>query len=217
MILAEPTDPRSFILKVGRVRCIMVPPPTDPRATQAVDDLREHDREVLEFLSRDPHVQVAFQGIRRKLGIHPEQLSRALHRLADDDLVQKTEVGYRVTPRALTIFSPREWGSEPEGVTVLQTYMPGDVDLRHLVATLRGSWAGPLRWYGVAESADELRLSWALEDETIQLDVRIRAGQLTVLAHVDHPERLDEATRLGHLLFRQVAAEASRSYGALVA
>ncbi len=102
-------------------------------------------------------------------------------------------------------------------MTVLQTYLPADVDLRHLVATLRGSWAGPLRWYGVAESGDELRLSWALEDETIQFDVRIRAGQLAVVAHVDQPGRLDEATRLGHLLFRQIAAEASRGYGALVA
>lgn len=195
----------------------MVPTSVDPRAEAARDDLREHDREVLEFLSKDPAAQVAFQGIRRRLGIHPEQLSRALHRLAEDDLVQKTEVGYRVTPKALSIFSPKEWSSDRPGATVLQTFLPADVDVRALVGSLRGSWIGPLRWYGVVESAEEVRLSWALEDESVQLDVRIHGGQLSIAANVESHERLDEATRLGHLLFRQIAGEVSRSYGALVA
>lgn len=195
----------------------MVPPDVDLRASDALDALRDHDREVLEFLSRDPYAQVAFQGLRRRLGIHPEQLSRALHRLADDELVQKTEVGYRVTSKALSILSPREWAAEAEGVPILQTYLPASIDLRQLVAALRGSWAGPLRWYGVTESTGELSLSWALEDGSIRLEVRIRAGELVIVAHVDEPGRRDEATRLGHLLFRQIAAEASRGYGALIA
>ena len=67
------------------------------------------------------------------------------------------------------------------------------------------------------ESSEELRLSWALEDESIQLDVRIHAGALAIAANVEAPDRLDEAARLGHLLFRQIAGEVSRSYGALVA
>ncbi len=195
----------------------MVPTSVDPRADEGLQDLREHDREVLEFLSRDPAAQVAFQGIRRRLGIHPEQLSRALHRLADDDLVQKTEVGYRVTPKALSIFSPKEWTSDRPASTILQTYLPADVDVRALVASLRGSWVGPLRWYGLVESADELRLSWALEDESIQLSIRIHAGQLAIEADMAAHDRLDEAARLGHLLFRQVTNEVSRGYTAWVA
>ncbi len=194
----------------------MVPTSVDPRAENGLDDMREHDREVLEFLSRDPSAQVAFQGIRRRLGIHPEQLSRALHRLADDDLVQKTEVGYRVTSKALSIISPKEWSSNRQGVTVLQTFLPLDVHVGALVSTLRGSWIGPLRWYGLSESSDEVRLSWTTEDERLQLETRLHAGQLTIVAHVDTPDRLDEATRLGHLLFRQIAGESSRGYGAVV-
>ncbi len=195
----------------------MVPNSVDPLGEARSQDLREHDREVLEFLSRDPAAQIAFQGIRRRLGIHPEQLSRALHRLADDDLVQKTDVGYRVTSKALSIFSPKEWSSDRPGAPILQTYLPANVDVRALVGNLRGSWIGPLRWYGIVESESELRLSWALEDESIQIDVRIHGGQLAITAHVDSHERLDEATRLGHLLFRQIAGESSRGYGALVA
>lgn len=188
----------------------MVPSSAGLATAEEIDDLREHDREVLEFLSRDPSAQVAFQGIRRKLGIHPEQLSRALHRLADDELVQKTDLGYRVTRRAMGILSPREWTSDQPGVTILQTYLPADLDLRTLVASLRGTWVGPLRWYGLSDSDEELRLSWTLEDESIQLETRIRAGQLAVVARVASHARLDEATRLGHLLFRQIAGEVSR-------
>ncbi len=195
----------------------MVPASVDARAEDAVQDLREHDREVLEFLSQDPAAQVAFQGIRRRLGIHPEQLSRALHRLAEDDLVQKTDVGYRVTSKALSIFSPKEWSAHRPGATILQTALPANMDVRSLVASLRGSWIGPLRWYGLVESEGELRLSWALEDESMQLDVSIHTGQLVITANVDSHEHLDEATRLGHLLFRQIAGESSRGYGALVA
>jgi DNA-binding Lrp family transcriptional regulator len=196
----------------------MVPNSAGTNGAEDIDDLREHDREVLEFLCRDPSAQVAFQGIRRRLGIHPEQLSRALHRLAQDDLVQKTELGYRVTRRGMGILSPGEWVSDRPGVTVLQTHLPADLDLRALVAALRGTWVGPLRWYSFSESPEELRLSWALEDESIQLETRVRAGQLAVVAHVASHAKLDEATRLGHLLFRQIASEVSRGpYGALVA
>ncbi len=152
----------------------MVPTSADPSTHHEIDDLREHDREVLEFLSQDPSSQVAFQGLRRRLGIHPEQLSRALHRLADDALVERTDVGYRVTPRALQVLSPGSQRSEEPGVTILQTYLPANLDLRRLVQALRGSWIGPLRWYGLSEFADGMRLAWALEDDTIRLETFIR-------------------------------------------
>src|SRR6266496_1126999 len=158
----------------------MVPEGAEPRVGSDPLDLREHDREVLEFLSQDPSSQVAFQGLRRRLGIHPEQLSRALHRLADDALVERTDVGYRVTPRALQVLSPGSQRPEEPGVTILQTYLPANLDLRGLVQALRGSWIGPLRWYGLSEFADGMRLAWALEDDTIRLETLIRPGQLIV-------------------------------------
>ena len=188
----------------------MVPEGGEPRIGSDPLDLREHDREVLEFLSQDPSSQVAFQGLRRRLGIHPEQLSRALHRLADDALVERTDVGYRVTPRALQALSPGSQRPEEPGVTILQTYLPANLDLRGLVQSLRGSWIGPLRWYGLSEFADGMRLAWALEDDTIRLETLIRPGQLIVTANVAGPSHLDDATRLGHLLFQHIAREASR-------
>lgn len=196
----------------------MVPPTADPAAKEEIDDLREHDREVLEFLSRAPGSLVGFQGIRRRLRIHPEQLSRALHRLARDDLVVRTELGYRITSRALGILSPGALEREPVGTVVLQTYLPGDVDLRGLVQAVKGAWVGPLRWYGFSESAEGLCLSWITEDDGIQLDVWLRVGELAIYATIASTERMDEAARLGHQLFQHISREASRdSYSGISA
>src|SRR5947199_10306500 len=182
----------------------MVPTSVDPSAREALDDLRDHDREVLEFLSHDPDSQVAFQGLRRRLGIHPEQLSRALHRLAEDNLVEHTELGYRVTQRAMEVLSPGALRSDDPGVTILQTYLPANLDLRALVQALRGAWIGPLRWYGLSEFADGLRLAWALEDDSIRLETFIRPGHLVVAASVGSPDQLANAARLGHQLLQHV-------------
>ncbi len=189
----------------------MVPTSVDPSARESLDDLRDRDREVLEFLSHDPDSHVAFQGLRRRLGIHPEQLSRALHRLADSELVERTDLGYRVTPRALSVMSPSAFPSVEQGVTILQTYLPADLDLRALVQRVHGSWIGPLRWYGLSESADGLRLAWALEDDSIRLETLIRPGHLAVIAKALSPDRLDDAARLGHQLFQHIAREVSGS------
>lgn len=188
----------------------MVPASVDTSAHATIDDLREHDREVLEFLSQDPSSHVAFQGLRRRLGIHPEQLSRALHRLAEDELVERTDLGYRVTSRALQVLSPVGLHPEDPGIPILQTYLPTNLDLRRLVQALRGAWIGPLRWYGLSEFAEGVRLAWTLEDDTIRLETFLLPGQLVVRAKVASPDRLDDATRLGHQLFQHIAREVSR-------
>lgn len=192
-------------------------PGSEPNASLSTADLREHDREVLEFLSSDPTSQVAFQGIRRRLGIHPEQLSRALHRLADDGLVERTERGYRATAKALTVLSPDALSRVPEGLVVLETYLPADVEVPALVNALHGRWFGPLRWFGFSEEAEGFRLWWSTDDNAIQLEVRLHGAQLRLLAHIASRNRLDEATRHAYLLFEHLSREISRGmYSALV-
>ena len=41
----------------------MVPGSVDPTVREELDDLREHDRQVLEFLSQDPASLVGFQAL----------------------------------------------------------------------------------------------------------------------------------------------------------
>ena len=194
----------------------MVPGSAEPHTFEALD-LREHDRDVLEFLTQDPSSQVAFQGIRRRLGIHPEQLSRALHRLADDGLVEHAEHGYRATPKALTVLGPDALTRTPEGLTVLETYLPADVVVRSLVDALQGRWFGPLRWFGFSEDQGELRLWWSTEDNGIQLEVRLHESQLRIVAHMASRNRIDEAARHAYLLFEHLSREVSKGlYSGLI-
>lgn len=189
----------------------MVAAPTEPSARE-IPDLREHDRNVLEFLSQNPSSEVAFQGLRRRLGIHPEQLSRALHRLADDGLVERTEHGYRVTAKALTVLSPDALSHTPEGLMVLETYLPADVEIRSLVNALHGRWFGPLRWFGLSGDDGDLLLWWSTEDDAIQLEVRLHLGGMKIFAHLASRNRLDEAARHAYLLFEHLSRELSRGW-----
>jgi len=194
----------------------MVPGETEPSVVERLD-LREHDRDVLEFLTQDPSSQVAFQGIRRRLGIHPEQLSRALHRLADDGLVERTQHGYKATAKALTVLGPDALTRTPEGLTVLETYLPADVQVGGLVNALQGRWFGPLRWFGFSQDEGELRLWWSTEDNGIQLEVRLHEGKLRIVAHLATRTRMDEAARHAYLLFEHLSREVSRGlYSGLI-
>jgi len=207
---------RTRIRTTVAVMRAMVPGEANPSVREDVD-LREHDRNVLEFLSQTPTGQVAFQGLRRRLGMHPEQLSRALHRLAEDGLVERTEHGYRVTAKALTVLSPDALTHVPEGLVVLETYLPADVDVQSLTNALHGRWFGPLRWFGLSEEGGDVRLWWSTEDSAIQLEVRLHQGQLRLLAHIASRNRLDEAARHAYVLFEHLSREISRGlYSGLV-
>ena len=175
----------------------------------AASDLRKSDREVLELLRQEPSLAVGFQGLRRRLGIHPERLSRALQRLKRDDLVAKTDLGYRATPRALSVLSPTAIRPASASVPILQTFLPPEVDLHRLASALRGSWTESLRWYGLTETSDELTLSWVTEDDAIQVDARLRIGALSIEAHVGEPSTFHKAIFAAHELFQHIA----RGYG----
>lgn len=176
----------------------------------ALSDLRESDREVLELLRQEPSLAVGFQGLRRRLRIHPERLSRALQRLARDDLVEKTDLGYRVTPHALSVLSPTAIRPASASVPILQTFLPPEVDLHGLTETLRGSWTASLRWYGLTETPDELTLSWVTEDDLIQIDARLRIGALSIEGHVSEPSKFHAAVIAAHELFRHIAISYNR-------
>jgi len=177
----------------------------DHRIESEMQDLRESDREVLELLRNEPSSAVGFQGLKRRLSLHPEKLSRALRRLERDDLVEKTELGYRIGERARTLLTPTAMKPAIPSVPILQTFLPPEVHLPELATYLRGKWFGDLRWYGLMETPEELTLSWLSEDDSIQLDARLRTGALAIEAHISEPGQFPAATLAAHELFQHIA------------
>ncbi len=173
-------------------------------------DLRESDREVLELLRNEPSSAVGFQGLKRRLGLHPEKLSRALRRLERDDFVEKTDLGYRISSRARAVLSPTAIRPATPAIPILQTFLPPEVHLPGLATYLRGKWFGALRWYGLMETPEELTLSWLSEDDAIQIDARLRTGALSIEARIAEPSEFPAATVAAHELFQHIAQAYSR-------
>src|SRR5438105_11037496 len=61
-------------------------------------DVRPNDSKVLDVLSEN-NSNYTFRGIMRKLGMHQESLSRSLQRLHDLDLIEKSQLGYKLSEK----------------------------------------------------------------------------------------------------------------------
>ncbi len=104
--------------------------------------------------------RIAFNGLRRALGAHPESLSRALHRLEREGLVERSSNGYR------SLVRPPELGSA--GTTpirpIAHVRVPEGIAPESVLARLSGRWFGTLRWVGVIERPSQRLFAWARRD-----------------------------------------------------
>jgi hypothetical protein len=135
-------------------------------------DLRNADLQVLDAFQNQS--SLAFQGLKRKLGMHQETLSRALHRLESDQLVERTQDGYRLTPRGSRIINVPIRGASIKGNKILETYLPTDVPASEVISRLKYSWFSMLRWLGYSENNDEVILTWVSEDGSTRSEHGLR-------------------------------------------
>ena len=161
--------------------------------------LSEREQAVLRTLG-GPGAVVAFQGLRRQLGLHPEILSRTLRRLERGGLVERTDSGYRLTPSAPLIAEPLE----PPGVPVLEAHLPPGVSPEALAQSLLGRWLGPLRWQAIRDR--NTRLQWASPEGDFRVDLRLGPETLSIEVYAREGS-WSAAVRAAYSLFRQVAGE----------
>ena len=143
--------------------------------------LGERETLVLEELARDTGAQVAFQGLRRKLLLHQEILSRTLRRLERDGLVSKRDAGYSLTDSGAAAVRGRMLaGGRQESVRVIEALLPPHLDPRQVASHLSGRWFRGLRWYGRSDSEEGTALTWLAEpgNETVRL--RISGGRISL-------------------------------------
>ena len=166
-------------------------------------DLRSSDWHVLDAF--DSQSDFGFQGLKRKLGIHQETLSRALHRLEDDELIQRTPDGYRLTERGSAITRRVGPGTQPD--RILETYLPSDISVPDLISRLKYSWFGSLRWLGHSESKDGTVLSWVTEDGVSRVSSRFKGRQLTIEIEPHEYAMSNFAIKFAHELLARITKE----------
>lgn len=130
---------------------------------------------VMAMLSAESDATYTFQGLKRRLGLHQEKLTRILRRLEDDNLVVKTEEGYR------TLKQPRKEAHHLiEGEPVIRGRLPPGMDSRLLLSKIKGRWFKNFRWVGYATSDEGLSLYWITEDNKFEVRVRLSTGEILV-------------------------------------
>lgn len=172
----------------------------------------ENDLAVLNALGLDEDVKdLSFQGIKRKLGLHQETLSRSLHRLQRDGYVEHLDQAYRISPKGLqTISLNRDWAgikhnSRDTSVTpVLRAMLPNDVNIPELVNSLSYKWFGNLRWLGSVQTADSTTLTWITNDNAQKISVKISNDLLLIETAGRSPTLVSQAIPSSYEIFDQV-------------
>jgi DNA-binding transcriptional ArsR family regulator len=173
--------------------------------------LGDRDSDILAFLSQEDLTFFTFEGLKRRLGLHPETLSRILNRLEQEGIIKKTSEGYRVTREIAKYLKLHSLNTGETSVALLQTYLPSDLPVQQLVSNLRGRWFGLLRWLGIAENSENTTLKWVTEDGDIQIDAKIAETQLTIEAKFLHHTNIDRALKAAYQLMAYIGKLSART------
>lgn len=159
----------------------------------------DRDATVLSLVDEEALSTFTFDGLKRRLGLHPETLSRILSRLEEEGIVKKTREGYEVTPKIAKLKSGPEQ-SEEQTSSLLQTFLPSNMQIRNLISELKGRWFGVLRWFGMSETREGVMLKWITEDGGIQIAASISGTFLNIDAKFLKSNNLDLALKAAYQL-----------------
>jgi hypothetical protein len=166
----------------------------------------ERDAEVLRFLGEEDLLGFTFEGLRRRLGTHSETLSRILHRLEEEMILEKTPEGYHVTHKGKEtiglkpLASSRPQSANQHRVAILRTLLPYGRGSGEVISGLKGRWFGPLRWLGYSEDERGTTMKWVTGDGAVQIDAIFSEGELTIEGNVREGNDLTDAIKASYQL-----------------
>ena len=166
-----------------------------PLESRPVDD----QELVMEMLSTEADAIYTFQGLKRRLGLHQEKLTRILRRLEDSNLVAKTVEGYR------TLKQPRRGTHHLiEGDPVIRGQLHPGIDSRILLERIRGRWFKNFRWVGYATGIDELSLYWITEDNRFQVRIQLSQTEILVWSKPTDPKERGSPLTAAYEIFDRI-------------
>jgi len=163
----------------------------------------ERDANVLSLIEEEDLTAFTFDGLKRRLCLHSETLSRILTRLEQEGIVKKEPDGYKVTPK-ITKLKLHPTRTEKPSTPLIQTYIPSDMLTHQLIAELKGKWFGLLRWLGVSENNEGVTLKWVTEDGAIQINANIQGTALNIEAKFLNTNNLNLALKAAYQLMAYI-------------
>ena len=157
------------------------------------------------MLSEEDLATFSFEGLKRRLGLHPETLSRILLRLEQEGFIEKKPEGYGVTSRLGEFLRTNATYNGESRVPLLQTFLPSDISLARLVSDLKGKWFGYLRWLGLSDNGGTVTLKWITEDGAIQIDAHISETALAIDAKFLQEKNMNMALKASYQLLNHIS------------
>jgi DNA-binding HxlR family transcriptional regulator len=168
-------------------------------------DFHNNDSKILSVLN-EAGSNYSFKGLMRKLNLHQQSLSRALHRLEEMGLVEKSPVGYRLikgTESAISrIDLQRQKGREY--MQLLQTYIPLNLRASEIVRQLLGKWFKNLRWLGMIESGTGYTLQWSSDDGSFQINLRMISDYIVIETNASTEKEKVDAMVGSYAIYEQI-------------
>jgi DNA-binding MarR family transcriptional regulator len=124
----------------------------------SITDFRTNDNKILSLLNQeDGSNYYSFKGLMRKLHIHQQSLTRALSRLQDLGMIEKSTVhsGYKLTKKGESML-PKSISRDLDGKgntysQLILTYIPINVKSNEIADSLIGRWFNNFRWVSLIE------------------------------------------------------------------
>src|SRR5918992_5652599 len=157
----------------------------DSQDLLSATDFHNNDNKILALLNEEGS-NYSFKGLMRKLNLHQQSLSRALRRLEEMELVEKSPVGYQLSKAGTTAVSRIELLQQqhkPKGkeyMQLLQTYIPLNIKASEVMRHLIGRWFKNLRWIGMIRSDTGYTLQWISDDGSFQINLRLIAEYIVI-------------------------------------
>jgi regulatory ArsR family protein len=174
-------------------------------------DVRPNDSKVLDVLSEN-NSNYTFRGIMRKLGMHQESLSRSLQRLHELDLIEKSQLGYKLSERGA--FLARD---VPElkisNTPLLQTYIPSNVHVNDIISSIAGRWFKNLRWIGMVDCQNDHVLQWMSELGTFGINLRIVPNYIIIETDAKNEKDRSDAMVSAYRIIQEVSKIYGTQYG----
>ncbi len=173
---------------------ILIPKhPNFMRSLISTEDLHTNDKKILSLLSLDETSQYSFTGIKRKLNVHQQSLTRALTRLEDLGFVEKSLAGYKLKNNAGTCqrydANAKHISSviKNDGIVfqLLHARIPVPVDIEKIFEGLRGKWFDKNRFIGSTKIDNGYVLKWLNEKGPFEVIVTLIGNYCLVDTNAD--------------------------------
>lgn len=184
----------------------------DDEYLSAIKDFHMNDSKILTLLNQEAGSNYySFTGLMRKLNLHQQSLVRALNRLQDLGLIDRSNKGYTLSKNGiLTLSKNSVMGSidktirGKEYILLLQTYIPIKIRTKEIIHSLMGKWFNNIRWAGLIENEMEHLLQWISDDNSFQINLRIISGCIVIETNATSDKEKIEAMIGSYRIFEQI-------------